>query len=280
MKMKRWMQQLLRCGREESGNTLVIVAISLVSLLGFAGLVVDGGSLFLAKSKLQKALDAAVLAGAQELKANQSVAKQKAIDVAATNGFTLTPSDFTTGSTYIEVNKTVTQDLTFAKVLGFSTADVHAVARAEVKGGVVPVGIPKDPPLTSGSTYQLNLSPGNGQSGNYRFLDMSGGKGGGANDLEYDIKYGVSQRVYVGMPSVNTQTGDPKTAEDAFLTRLNQVVILPLTDFTGANGQSQKVPILGFASFLITKVDKHVVYGQFVSYTTPSYGISGIKLTK
>ena len=62
--MKRYMERLNL--KDESGATVVIVALFMVVLLGFAALAIDGGRLYLEKSELQKALDAAVLAGAQE----------------------------------------------------------------------------------------------------------------------------------------------------------------------------------------------------------------------
>jgi Flp pilus assembly protein TadG len=49
---------------EQIGQSLVLTAIFLAVLIGFAGLTIDGGRLYLAKSQLQKAVDAGVLAGA------------------------------------------------------------------------------------------------------------------------------------------------------------------------------------------------------------------------
>ncbi|MFZ7943938.1 TadE/TadG family type IV pilus assembly protein [Neobacillus sp. 19] len=52
---------------EEKGQSMVMFAIFLVALIGFAGLAIDGGRLYISKSQLQKAVDAAALAGAQEM---------------------------------------------------------------------------------------------------------------------------------------------------------------------------------------------------------------------
>lgn len=53
--------------KDESGQALVIVALSLVVLLGATALSVDLGMAYNAKAKLQAAADAAALAGAQDL---------------------------------------------------------------------------------------------------------------------------------------------------------------------------------------------------------------------
>lgn len=49
---------------EEKGSVIIMVTIALIVLLGFTGLVIDGGALYMTKSKLQNAADAAALAGA------------------------------------------------------------------------------------------------------------------------------------------------------------------------------------------------------------------------
>ena len=48
---------------EEKGSVMVMVVICLVVLIGFTGLVIDGGSAYLTRSKLQNAADAGALAG-------------------------------------------------------------------------------------------------------------------------------------------------------------------------------------------------------------------------
>lgn len=64
-KMKEWL-------RGERGSTSVLAALSLLLLLTAAGLVVDGGTIYAAKSHLQKTANAAALSGAQELTGEES----------------------------------------------------------------------------------------------------------------------------------------------------------------------------------------------------------------
>ncbi|HEU4672421.1 MAG TPA: TadE/TadG family type IV pilus assembly protein [Candidatus Limnocylindrales bacterium] len=56
--------------RRERGQTLVIVALAMVAILGMAGLVVDGGNAFSQQRSVQNALDAASEAGAVVLVQN------------------------------------------------------------------------------------------------------------------------------------------------------------------------------------------------------------------
>lgn len=63
--MSRLTERIRRIRQDESGATAAIVVICMTALLGMLGLVVDGGVLFLERTELQKAVDAAALAGAQ-----------------------------------------------------------------------------------------------------------------------------------------------------------------------------------------------------------------------
>jgi Putative Flp pilus-assembly TadE/G-like len=50
--------------RAESGQAMVLLALSIVALLGFAGLAIDGGILYTERRRAQNAADAAAMAGA------------------------------------------------------------------------------------------------------------------------------------------------------------------------------------------------------------------------
>ncbi|MEK7786562.1 MAG: Tad domain-containing protein, partial [Chloroflexota bacterium] len=53
--------------QKEKGVVAIIVALSLVALIGFVGLALDLGKLFVAKSELQNSADACALAAVREL---------------------------------------------------------------------------------------------------------------------------------------------------------------------------------------------------------------------
>lgn len=80
---------LFRHGRGERGAVLVHVAISMIALIAFNGLVVDYGILWLARRQAQNSADAAALAGAVSLGFvdvnDQTLARQSAIAIANQN---------------------------------------------------------------------------------------------------------------------------------------------------------------------------------------------------
>src|SRR4029077_1164943 len=55
----------IRHRRAERGQTIVLVAVALVSLLGMAALAIDIATLYVARGEAQRAADAAALAGAK-----------------------------------------------------------------------------------------------------------------------------------------------------------------------------------------------------------------------
>ncbi len=59
------MRSRLRLLRDRSGVSIILVAVSLVMIFAFAVLALDVGTLFVTRSQLQNAADAAALAGAQ-----------------------------------------------------------------------------------------------------------------------------------------------------------------------------------------------------------------------
>jgi Flp pilus assembly protein TadG len=77
----------------ESGQTTVVMALFLATfLLGFVGLAVDVESLFHAKRQAQAAADAAAMAAAEESYVSTSAEQTAANQIAALNGFNVTPT--------------------------------------------------------------------------------------------------------------------------------------------------------------------------------------------
>ncbi|KUK84143.1 MAG: hypothetical protein XD97_0001, partial [Pelotomaculum thermopropionicum] len=82
MSVKRLLYGLFR---EQKGTALVLVSAGMVALLGFVALVTDIGVLALNKQKIANALDAAALAGAQELPVSSVQACTTAVNYALLN---------------------------------------------------------------------------------------------------------------------------------------------------------------------------------------------------
>ncbi|GAA3323783.1 TadE/TadG family type IV pilus assembly protein [Paeniglutamicibacter sulfureus] len=142
------MRRLRKSPDSERGTVSVMTALLLVALLGFTALVVDVGMLYAEKAQLQNGADAAALAVAQEC----------ALSLASTNCATASPlaagyaksnaNDGLSNIQSVQLNKsagtvTVTTgaqqaggeannvSLSFARILGFDSAEVGATAGAQ-----------------------------------------------------------------------------------------------------------------------------------------------------
>jgi hypothetical protein len=90
--MSRYAARTLISGqRDAPGQVLLLVAASLVALIGFAALSVDIGTYVRARQQVENAVDAAALAGAQVLPDNGTEAENLARQYAVRNG--LDPAD-------------------------------------------------------------------------------------------------------------------------------------------------------------------------------------------
>ncbi len=66
--------------RKERGQSLVITAVAFLAMLAFAGLVTDAGTLYLSFTRLKRALDAAAVAAANQIRdSSLSDAQRKAL---------------------------------------------------------------------------------------------------------------------------------------------------------------------------------------------------------
>ena len=129
-----------RLKKEEHGQALIMVVLLLTALLGFAALVVDVGNLYLVKSQLQNAADAAALAGAQDLETAinaESTAKNYAEANGVPKSETSVDTTYNNTSSKIEVVASKNVSYTFARVLGLIETDVtaRAVAQKSTVGG-------------------------------------------------------------------------------------------------------------------------------------------------
>ncbi len=141
-----------RVPRNARGQVLVIYTIALVALLGAVALCTDVAVLYFNWGQLQKAADAAAVAGAHYLpnQAGQGgEAYNTAFAYAAKNGV---PSSqvvsvtFGANNTQITVKLQRSVNLIFARVLNFLNAPVTVQATAEIQpaggvGGILPIGL-------------------------------------------------------------------------------------------------------------------------------------------
>jgi Flp pilus assembly protein TadG len=120
--------------QSENGAVLVIAALLMVVLLGFAGLVTDYGYYLSEKHKLQSAAEAAALAGGLQLP-DTSTAISKAIEYANYNYNSIgnTNISFAKNDTRINVNLTTTVKTFFMSLYGFNAIPLQLTVSAEIK---------------------------------------------------------------------------------------------------------------------------------------------------
>lgn len=198
--------------RNDKGSVMVYVTIIMFVLLGATALAIDGGTLYLTKSRLQNAVDAAALAGASQLLEDPDgeEAQKRAAAYLANNQVELpdgyggslnggnTPITLSEGSDvvtldvgewlvtsldsyYSQIRVTVAREvpLGFARIFGHgNTRTVTATAVAELVPatafiGATPIGIEEEA-FVYGQEYILHHAPGEGFTGNFGWLALGG----------------------------------------------------------------------------------------------------------
>ena len=129
--MAGWLARTIRDrDRREHGQSLILFAAGLAGFCGLVGMAVDVGFLVYTRTDLQKAADAAALAGSQDLP-NATLALSSADTYVTKNGgAACQPNCATVNAANDTITVTTTRhvDYMFLKVVGMSGADVHATA--------------------------------------------------------------------------------------------------------------------------------------------------------
>lgn len=211
--MKRTPTPRMGSRRRQRGIALILVTVGAVALIGMAGLALDMGLAFIAKSRLQNALDAAALSGAKVLNDYESTAlattaaqadfaaNMGAMTATATVEFSPTLQPFTAGANprFVRVSvATLPLTLRLAQVLP-GIGNTFNVAGSAVAGpaplgpricGALPValcGTGTDTDCTddqcfgyeAGAEDELEVKGDNKSlgSGNYGLVELSCGTG-------------------------------------------------------------------------------------------------------
>jgi Flp pilus assembly protein TadG len=294
----------------EDGAVIVLVALGMTVFIALTALVIDFGSLYLEKNRLQKVADASALAGAQELPLQYSKAKEEVYRAIEMNGedpnlFTIeTDSSFS----ILQVIGNKKGKLYFAKGLGIDEPNIQARARVELQPlssskGAIPLGVQPTTNLSFGQTQTLKVS--DSASGNFGAIALTGL---GAKDYETDLKSGYEFELKINSV-LDTQTGQlagpTKRAIDYRIslcpdsTYLNyppdcsRVVLVPVYEPVQTDeNQIKQVRIVGFASFFLESVSSTSegaeVTGRFIekahlgdsSPSQSNFGTYSFKLTQ
>jgi hypothetical protein len=218
-----------KCDEPERGQILAIVAIAMMVLLGMAALTIDVGSWYVAKRKMQAAVDSAALAGAQRLP-NFVAARDLAAQYAATNGPTGATFTYSGDARTLDVIGTYVAPGIFSKVFGRSTVTISAEAAASSlplysAQFASPLGIPESFAIP-GNDIQVDAKSPN----NHLTIFALDGAGATASVAEW-IESGYSGTVKPG----NFRVAPPFTlsalsVQSALQDRLGSVMLAPVTN--------------------------------------------------
>jgi len=220
---------------DDSGAVAVIVALMMVVLVGAAAIVVDVGSLYVERRKLQTAADAAALAGVQELPADPGKAQTIALAYVAANASEASgtqvsiTSGLTANDTIRVAVDTPDSPLYFARIWGNETSDVRASATARITSpiayghGVMPIGILAsgtiDPSqywgIPRGVLIQIKYAGGQGTTGNYGMVALQEGANWGEKDVADAIRAGGSPYPVYLNHLYSTVTGNKSPVDES-----------------------------------------------------------------
>jgi Flp pilus assembly protein TadG len=225
----------------ERGSVLAIASLGMLTLLLAVGLGVDISRMYLTKTELQNASDAAALAGVSALdgspsgitkatnravqamnnyafnKTNVAIPRSNVLFAVNLDGPYMSEGAASATATNIRFVRVTTPDLpssvSFAAPILGDKRDLSAVATA---GFSVPINvfcnfiplsvIDYDVPMMPGNVYTIRSGPGNSPSpGNYQILAIAGR---GGSDVEFGIGGGVDACAEAGATyDVDTKPG-------------------------------------------------------------------------
>jgi Flp pilus assembly protein TadG len=278
--------------RDEKGSVLILVTIALSAILTMAALVVDVGIAYCHGSRLQNAADAAVFAGGRLLPAAEGdtdklcAIEDRTREYLEKNGISpeeIASIDFTDsidGAYYgLHVSLNTLSETGFARVLGVDSIAVDKQAGVKVRPSlsaddVVPVSVIKDELdllLEQGQTEHIILKYGGGDGSNGAFgaINLSGVKGGGANQYSNWILSGYTTEITIGEKMYPIEPGNmagptSKAFNDRYIScthfpeeggctfqqfepSCSRVVKIPVVEYIN----SHNVQIVGFAVFIL-----------------------------
>lgn len=208
---RRW-----RLLRDEGGQTLVLVALSLTVFLGVAALAVDIGWAYREKRVVQTAADAGALAAAAQMATSppssgsdtpaNTAAKQNGLTLGSGTGQATVTANVLTPSTsgtlgYVQVSVVEHTPTFLMGILGsqFQTLNVGATAQAAY--GITP----------SNNACFTTLSPSGAKVPNYTYAEVNGGSFTSFSGVYSD--FAVTGSGKVSAPSCGIQTCGPSKSE-------------------------------------------------------------------
>jgi hypothetical protein len=277
--------------RDERGQAIVLMTLSLVVIMGMATLVLDVGNWYHTKRRLQGTADAAALAGAQLLPNDSSGAQSQALAYANKNGGDVAGANITVTSTVlpndtISVRARKTDPGIFSSIIGIASADIDARAKARVGPPtkaryVAPMVVDCEHELIHncdgdstpdfGVNTTMDYDP-MGAPGAYGMLNLQGGNGtpGSSDEAEW-ILHGFDK--YLGLGDYKSDPGakfSSSNIRDALEARRGTVLLFPVFRTLSGQGQNAVYEIIGWIGFNLTTFEVHgnnaVLHGYFTEF--------------
>lgn len=162
--------------KKQDGQAIVLMAIALSVLLGFAALAIDGGNIYLNRAKAVNISDAAALAGAAELPDNPDKAIEVAKAFGVANGVSAEAMNVVIREDHqaITVTTNLNVSMFFAGVIGIKTTNVPANSTASVGIAasvpwIVPFVIPRPPSFNFNEIYVMRMYGGGPYPNGYTY---------------------------------------------------------------------------------------------------------------
>jgi hypothetical protein len=276
--------------RDERGQAIVLMTLSLVVIMGMAALVLDVGNWYHTKRRLQGTADAAALAGAQLLPNDSSGAQSQALAYANKNGGDVAGANITVTSTVlpndtISVRARRTDPGIFSGILGIAGADIDARAKARVGPPtkaryVAPMVVDCAHPLIhncdgdSTPDFLVNTTMDfdpMGAPGAYGMLNLGGVQNPGSSEEADWILHGFDQ--YLGLGNYRSDPGSKFSSsniQDALEARKGTVLLFPVFKVLSGTGQNAIYEIIGWIGFHLTSFDVHgnnaTLHGYFTEF--------------
>lgn len=301
--MKQWTRVSVRgINSSERGSIAIIVALGMTVLLASCAMVVDIGLIYVQKAKLQNAVDAAALAGVQELPGDAIRANQIAQDYAAQNGAESITTHTEANNFKMVVTGQKTVPTAFARIWGINSKQVSASSAAMMippssLSGAVPLSV-QEQDFQYGALYTLKTGSGSqvtGEIGGQYYgwfgpLDLSGG---GASDYEANLTNNYQGNISIGQ-IINTENGNmsgptkraietrlaedtrvPRNAFDNYDRNAPEIIFVPIVKFLNSDQNTvYQVQVTGFAAFFLEGVSGNgtdsIVTGRFIKTLIPS----------
>lgn len=292
----------------EHGQVVGFTVVMAVAMIAMGAFVIDVGSWLRAHRSAQATADAAALAGAQALPADQGTASAVALDYANKNDGGVAAGDITfqsktfAGDT-ISVKARRTSPGFLARVLGVDAVQVSADSRARaynMSAGkyAAPFAVERSHPMISGGgcpcfgqSTELELNKVG--PGAFKVINLDSSRGGvGQAILASWILYGfdgyLDKDWYYSDPGAKFNPGQ---VQDALTARIGSELLFPIYDQQRRQGANFEYRVIGFVGFRLTGYEARgnngFLYGAFTRVTwegvaTESsqdfYGASVVKL--